>query len=112
MRRRLSLLGSLVIYAPVYLVLRGVADQLGTLKAEIAELEDREKNLRDELIRRGGKIEGAVYRATIADAVRWTLDAKTVRSEMGEPWWNARCRQALVTTVAVKVLAVASKLAA
>jgi hypothetical protein len=90
-----------------------VADQLGTLKAEIAELEAREKSLRDELIRRGGtEIEGAVYRATITDAVRWTIDAKAVRSEMGEPWWNARCRQALVTTVAVKALAVAPKLAA
>jgi hypothetical protein len=90
-----------------------VADQLGTLKAEIAELEDREKSLRDELIRRGGaEIEGALYRATITDAVRWTLDAKAVRSEMGEPWWNARCRQALITTVAVRALAVAPKLAA
>jgi hypothetical protein len=63
-----------------------LADQLGTLKAEIAELEAREKSLRDELIRRGD-------------------------AEMGEPW-NARCRQALVTTVAVKALAAASKLAA
>src|ERR1700687_3903799 len=67
-----------------------LADQLGTLKAEIAGLEDREKSLRDELIRRGGaEIEGAVYRATISDAVRWTLDAKAVRGEMGDAWWNA-----------------------
>src|SRR5437868_9552881 len=90
-----------------------VADQLGAVKAEIADLEAREKSLRDELIRRGGaEIDGTLYRATITDAVRWTIDAKAVRSEMGEPWWNARCRQALVTTVAVKALAVASKLAA
>ena len=40
-----------------------LADELGTLKAEIAALEDREKSLRDELIRRGGaEIEGSVYR--------------------------------------------------
>jgi len=31
---------------------------------------------------------------------------------MGEAWWNARCRQSLVTTVAVKPLAVAVRLAA
>src|ERR1700681_4350183 len=50
-----------------------LADQLGTLKAEIAALEDREKSLRDELIRRGGaEIEGTVYRATISGA----LDAR------------------------------------
>jgi hypothetical protein len=39
-----------------------VADQLGALKAEIADLETREKALRDELIHRGGTmIEGAVF---------------------------------------------------
>ena len=90
-----------------------LADQLGALKAEIAELEAREKSLRDELIRRSdGEVEGSFYRATISDAVRWTLDAKAVRSEMGEPWWNARCRQALITTVAVKALTGALRLAA
>ena len=90
-----------------------LADQLGALKAEIAALEDREKDLRDELIHRGGaEIEGAAYRATVSDAVRWTLDAKAVRGEMGDAWWNARCRQSLVTTVAVKALVAAQKLAA
>src|ERR1700720_4280715 len=90
-----------------------LADQLGSVKAEIAALEDREKSLRDELIRRGGaEIEGAVYRATISDAVRWTLDAKAVRGEMGDAWWNARCRQSLVTSVSVKALAASPKLAA
>ena len=90
-----------------------LADQLGSVKAEIAALEDREKSLRDELIRRGGAdIEGAVYRATISDAVRWTLDAKGVKAEMGDAWWNERCRQSLVTSVAVKALVAAQKLAA
>jgi hypothetical protein len=31
---------------------------------------------------------------------------------MGEPWWDARCRQSLVTTVAVKALVALTKLAA
>src|SRR5438045_1697046 len=45
-----------------------VADQLGAVKAEIADLEDRERNLRDELIRRGGaEIDGTLYRATITE---------------------------------------------
>jgi hypothetical protein len=90
-----------------------LADQFGTLKAEIADLEAHQKAVRDELIRRGGsEVEGALFRVIVSDAVRWTLDAKTVRAEMGEDWWIARCRNAMVTTVAVKPLAVATKLAA
>jgi hypothetical protein len=90
-----------------------LADQLGELKAEIAALEIREKALRDELIRRGAaEVEGADYNAAITAAVRWTLDAKAVRSEMGDAWWNARCHQALVTTVTVRVRGGAVKIAA
>lgn len=85
-----------------------LVDRLGTLKAEITDLETREKALR----RAAPAIAGAVYDATITEVVRWTLDAKAVRSEMGDAWWNARCRQALVTTVAVKPRAVAIKIAA
>ena len=91
-----------------------LADRLGTLKAEIAELEAREKALRDELIRRGvPEAIGSLYDATISATVRWTLDTKAVKAEMGSKWWDARCRQSLVTTVAMKARAVvAEKLAA
>jgi hypothetical protein len=41
--------------------------------AEIEALETHEKSLRDELLNRGGtEIAGAIYRAAISDAVRWT----------------------------------------
>jgi hypothetical protein len=90
-----------------------LVDQLGAVKAEIATLEAHEKAIRDELIRRAEReIEGAVYYATITDAVRWTLDAKAVRAEMGDDWWNVRCRQSLVTTVGVKARPAVAKLAA
>ena len=90
-----------------------LVDRLGSLKAEIAELETREKALRDELIRRNvPAIEGAAYDATISSAVRWTLDSRAVKAEMGAAWWDARCRQSLVTTVAVKPRAVVVQLAA
>ena len=95
------------------LPLGDLADQLGALKAEIAALEAREKALRDELIARAtATVDGALYTASITEAVRWTLDAKAVRGEMGDAWWNARCRQGVVTTVAVKPRAVAQQLAA
>ena len=90
-----------------------LADELGRLTTQIAELEGRRKAFREEMIRRGvAEAQGALYRATITDAVRWTIDAKAVRIEMGEPWWDARCRQSLVTTVAVKALVALTKLAA
>ena len=83
-----------------------LADQLGAVKAEIAALEEREKNLRHELIRRGvSESQGAAFSAQITEAIRWTLNTPTVKAEMGETWWNARCRQSAVTTVTVKPLA-------
>jgi len=89
-----------------------LADQLGSVKAEIAELQSREKALRDELVRRGEReIEGVTFSASIADAVRWTLDTKAVQAEMGADWYDAHCRQSLVTTVTVRVRA-AARLAA
>ena len=90
-----------------------LADELGTVKAQIADLETREKALRDELIRRGvSTIEGDAYSATITQAVRWTLDTKALKAERGQAWYDARCRQSLITTVAVKALAAPAKLAA
>jgi hypothetical protein len=92
---------------------RALVDQLGALKARIAELEVREKALRDELCRRGlTEAEGALFSATVTQAVRWTLDAKAVNAEMGAPWWDVRCRQTLITTVAVKPRVAVAKLAA
>jgi hypothetical protein len=90
-----------------------LADELGTLKAQIAELQDREKALRDELIRRGETaIQGAAYGATIIESVRWTLNTAAVKAEMGAAWYDARCRQSLVTTLTVKPIAAPAKLAA
>jgi hypothetical protein len=64
-------------------------------------LRPAKKSRRDELIARGSATaEGRSYSASITEAVRWTLDAKAVRSEMGDAWWNTRCRQGVVTTVA------------
>jgi hypothetical protein len=100
--------------APLHnLQVRAVVDQLGALKAEIAEIEVREKALRNELLRRGvTEAEGALFSAAVTQAVRWTLDTKSVKAEMGARWWDARCRQSLVTTVAVKPRIGVTKVAA
>jgi hypothetical protein len=86
-----------------------LADHLGVVKAEIAALEDREKNLRHELIHRGvSECQGAAFSAQITEAVRWTLNTPTVKAEMGQAWWDARCRQSAIATVTVKPLATAA----
>jgi hypothetical protein len=90
-----------------------LADEIGKLCAEIADLEARRKGFREELIRRGvAEAEGALFRATVSEAVPWTIDSTKVKAEMGAPWWDARCRQSLVTTVAVKARTDSTKLAA
>src|SRR6201987_5718946 len=97
-----------------------IVDRLGGVKAAIADLQSREKALRDELLSRSvPQVEGAQLGAVITQSIRWTLDTKSVKAEMGEGWWDARCRQSLVTTVNVEPLvsaravrAVAPKLAA
>ncbi|HEX3862541.1 MAG TPA: hypothetical protein VHY35_12680 [Stellaceae bacterium] len=85
------------------LPLADVVDQLGSLKTQIADLETREKALRDELVRRNvSEAAGAAFDATISAAVRWTLDTKAVKAELGSAWCDARCRQSMVTTVKVE----------
>src|SRR5438067_12050756 len=66
-----------------------LVDQLGGVKAEIADLETRQQSLRAELLKRClTEAEGAVYAATVTQAMRWTLDAKPVRAEVGAARWN------------------------
>ena len=75
--------------------------------------EAREKTLRAELLKRCVfEAEGAQYAAAVTQAMRWTLDTKSVRAEMGDAWFDRRCKQALVTTVTVAARAVPAKLAA
>jgi len=79
-----------------------LADELGQVKAEAAEIESREKAIRAELIGRGvSAAEGALFRATVSESLRQSLDAERVKAEMGEGWYAARCKIAVVTTVRV-----------
>ena len=83
-----------------------LADRLGAVRAEIADLEAREKSLRDELIRRGeAEAQGSVYRAGVSQGIRWTLNTQLVKEEMGLAWYDAHCRQQSVTTISVKPIA-------
>jgi hypothetical protein len=84
------------------LALGEIVDRLGHVKAEAAEIKAREDVLKAELIARGiSDAEGALFRVTISEATRWTLDADGIRREMGEGWCLARSKVASVTTVRV-----------
>ena len=88
-----------------------IADRLGGIKATIADLEKREKALRDELLARGvSQVEGSQFGALITQSIRWTLDTRALKDEMGEGWYDAHCRQSAVTTVTVEpLIAVAAR---
>ena len=88
-----------------------IVDQLGGVKAAIADLEKREKALRDELLARAvSQVEGRHFGAIVTQSIRWTLDTKAVKAEMGEGWYDAHCRQSAVTTVNIEpLIAVAAR---
>jgi hypothetical protein len=86
-----------------------IVDQLGRTKADAAEIKAREDLLKAELIVRGvTEAEGELFRASVTEASRWTLD---VKAEFGESWYLARCKIGSVTTVRVSARTGARKAA-
>jgi hypothetical protein len=84
------------------LCLGELVDQLGHIKAEAAEIAAREQALRSELIARGVcEAEGVLFRASLSESTRWTLDATRIREEMGELWCTSHSKVATVTTLRV-----------
>jgi hypothetical protein len=77
-----------------------LVDQLGHVKAEASEIKAREDALKAELIARGVEsAEGMLFRASISQATRWTLDAERIKAEMGELWAVAHSKVSAVTSV-------------
>lgn len=79
-----------------------MVDRLGHLQALIAQLCDIECDLK-EAIRSVGEseIDGRVFRATVSESVRTTLDSKAIRKDMGERWCAKYERRSLTKTVRV-----------
>jgi len=77
-------------------------DAMGRLKAEKANLERREKALRDQIVALGlGPHEGADYRATVSVSERETIDMDAVRAHVSRQWLQAHTTVSTVTTVRV-----------
>lgn len=60
-----------------------LADELGTLRAQMATLKTRETTIRDTLIKAGvHAIEGALFRATVVEQLRRLVDWKAVAAKL------------------------------
>ncbi len=95
------------------LTVGALVDRLGALKAQLADLKETEEALRGELIaRKVEAAEGDLFRATVTEALRETLDTERVREELGSHWWSSHCRISVTTTVRVSARTGARRVAA
>lgn len=79
-------------------------DEIGAIDKAIKELKSDRANLIETLSGlKAGKHSGLSYVATIVEKVDWRLDTKAVKIEMGEPWYDKRCKQ--VPSRAVRITA-------
>ena len=61
----------------------GLADELGFLRAQMADLKDREKEIRDIMIEAGVKaLEDDTFRALVVESIRTMIDWKQVAAKL------------------------------
>jgi hypothetical protein len=96
-----ALEGTGITFDPVK-ILGNIVDDLGTVKAEIAALQEKEKALVAKLKLTGmNEINGTLFRATISDAERETVDTKQLRADLGEELIAPYLRSTSVSTCRV-----------
>lgn len=82
--------------------LTSAIDQLGHIKAQIADLQNTEKELRAVLIEHGaGAYDGELFRATVSESQRESLDLEAVRAKLSPQFLRAHTRFTEVVTVRV-----------
>jgi len=78
--------------------LADIVDTLGTVKAEIAALQAKEKQLTDRLKLTGlSEIDGTLFRATVCTSDRETVDTKSLRVDLGEDCIKPYLRVSAIT---------------
>lgn len=79
-----------------------LVDELGLVKAQIAELEAREKALKDALVEAGAKsYSGTFYDCSVSTSERETVDTKKLRADLGDEIMAGYVKSSTVTTVRV-----------
>ena len=77
-------------------------DRLGVVKAQLAVLKQEEDALKATLIEQGpGAYEGELYRVTVSQTERETLDMAAVREHLSRQFIQAHTNVTPVTTVRV-----------
>lgn len=72
-------------------------DELGRLKAQIADLARKEDELKERLADlEAGAYEGQLFRLAISESVRETLDMKAVREKLSTQFIRAHTRETQV----------------
>lgn len=79
-------------------------DELGLLKAQIAEMKSREEALKAEVILAGGG-EGLLYRATVSETTRKVIDWRAVAEALGPSRQLITAHTSSVESTAVRVVA-------
>ena len=79
-----------------------LVDELGLVKAQIAELENRETTIKDALINGGrDKYAGTFYDVSVSRSERETIDSKRLRADLGEDIVKDYLKTSTVVTVRV-----------
>lgn len=79
-----------------------LADEYGRLRAQMAEIETKLGALKVEIVASGhDAIEGDLFRVTVSNSVRETLDLDAVREKLSPQFIKAHTRATDVTTVRV-----------
>lgn len=71
-----------------------IIDEVGTLDRKIKALQKDRKTMVEHLTGlKHGKHDGLSFVATVVEKIDWRLDTKAVKLEMGDPWYDKRCKQ-------------------
>lgn len=79
-----------------------LVDELGQLRAEMADLEKRASAIKETLIEAGiGAYEGNTFRATVSKSTRNTLDLEAVREKLSPQFIRSHTKSSPVISVRV-----------
>ena len=85
-----------------------LADQIGQLDAQIKALIEQLDALKEQAKASGlDEIEGRIFKVSIGKSIRASLDTASIKKELGQQWYDDRCKLAEVTTIRIKPLAAA-----